>query len=146
MRDIAAQRVVAVFAVGLASIAAAVSTASAGVIISSAVVGGTPNPGSILDNLNAATLPLGSAGGTTATGLGISFTGDGAAVVGQTAVHAPPFLSNNQGVAFGDPNGPDASQYLTSGIGSFIVVLPTEATYFGICGDRLTSTTRYNST
>ena len=47
--------------------------------------------------------------------------------------YAAPFLSNNNGVPFGDPtNGPDATTYLTTGLGSVTLSLPEHEKYLGL--------------
>ncbi len=82
----------------------------------SASVGGVPAGADCYENFNS--LPLGSAGGvTTDCGITVSFAPDGQAVQGGSpSVYAPPVLSNNNGLPFGDPtNGDDATTYLTAG-------------------------------
>ena len=51
----------------------------------------------------------------------------------QSGVYAAPYLSNGNGTLFGDPNnGPDATTYLTTGIGSVTLTLPGEEMYLGL--------------
>lgn len=104
--------------------------ASAGITVT-ASVGGAPT-GAILDNLNA--LPLGGAGGATATGIAVTFTGDGQTVIGQTGQYAPPYLSGLNGAGFGNSPipGQDNSVYLTSGIGSAKLSFGSDMHYVGL--------------
>ena len=105
-------------------------SARAGGLTVTASVGGAPTGVSYSNFDN---LPLGNTGGTS-NGIGVSFTGDGQAVQGsQTDVYAAPYLSNNNGSLFGDPNnGPDTTTYLTTGIGSVILAMPGQETYLGL--------------
>jgi hypothetical protein len=106
------------------------SAASAGITVT-ANVGGAPT-GAILDNLDG--LPLGGGGGTTTTGIAVSFTGDGQAVTGQAGQYAPPYLSGQNGVGFGNSPipGQDQSTYLTSGIGSAKLSFGADMHYVGL--------------
>jgi hypothetical protein len=101
-------------------------------------VGGAPT-GVTLDNLDI--LPLGAAGGITATGIKVSFTPDAGAVTGSVSgVYAAPYLSLNNGTGFGpggtnQADGPDATTYLTAGgttNASVILQLPGYQKYFGL--------------
>ena len=106
------------------------NAASAGITVT-ANIGGAPT-GAILDNLNA--LPLGGSGGTSATGIAVTFTGDGQAVTGQTGQYAPPYLSGLNGTGFGNAPipGQDNSVYLTSGIGSTTLNFGSNMHYVGL--------------
>ena len=106
------------------------SAASAGITVT-ANVGGAPT-GAILDNLNA--VPLGGGGGTSATGVAVTFTGDGQAVTGQTGQYAPPYLSGLNGTGFGNAPipGQDNSVYLTSGIGTATLSFGGDMHYVGL--------------
>jgi hypothetical protein len=103
--------------------------ARAGLVID-ASVGGAPAG---VNYANFDGLPLGSAGGMS-NGITVSFGGDGQAVQGSVSgLYAAPFLSNGNGVPFGDPNnGPDATTYLTTGTGSVTLALPGEEKYVGL--------------
>jgi hypothetical protein len=103
--------------------------ARAGLTIS-ASVGGAPTG---VNYANFDNLTLGSAGGVS-NGITVSFTNDGQAVQGsQSGLYAAPYLSNGNGTPFGDPNnGPDATTYLTTGIGSVTLALPGEEMYVGL--------------
>ena len=58
-------------------------------------------------------------------------------------VYAAPYLSNNNGTLFGDPNnGPDGTTYLSTGIGSVTLSLPGEEKYVGLLWGSVDS---YNS-
>jgi hypothetical protein len=120
-------RALALAAITAASVA---GTASASVIVSSAV-GGAPTGVSYanFDNLS-----LGSAGGTSG-GIGVSFlSGDGGIVQGAASgLYAAPFLSGGNGSLFGNPgNGADTTRYLSTGIGTIKLALPGQETYFGL--------------
>ena len=82
--------------------------------------GGAIHPGHGVSYVNFDNIPLWNGGGTSG-GIGVTFTGTGQAVQGASSgVYAAPFLSNSNGVLFGDPTvaGPDATTYLTTGTGS----------------------------
>lgn len=92
-------------------------TANATTITAS--VGGVPTGADHYENFDS--LPLGNAGGTTASGITVSFTPAGnpanaQAVQGTTGQYAAPYLSGGNGTLFGDPtNGADTTTYLTAG-------------------------------
>jgi hypothetical protein len=120
-----------VLAVGAVSLCAAMLNpiAQAGITID-ASVGGAPL-GATYANFD--NLSLGSAGGTSG-GINVSFTGDAQAVQGSLVnYYAAPYLSNGNGTLFGDAtNGPDATTYLTTGVGSVTLALPGEESYLGL--------------
>ena len=103
--------------------------ASATVIVSSSV-GGAPTG---LDYANFDNLSLGSGGGTSG-GLTVSFTGDAGVVQGSASgLYAAPYLSNGNGSLFGDSaNGPDGTNYLSTGIGTITLTLPSLSNYIGL--------------
>ena len=103
--------------------------ARAGITID-ASVGGAPTG---VNYANFDGVPLGTAGGMS-DGITVSFTTDGQAVQGsQSGLYAAPYLSNGNGALFGDPNnGPDATTYVTTGIGSVILTLPGQEMYVGL--------------
>lgn len=107
------------------------SIANATPISISASIGGVPT-GTNYENFDS--LALGSAGGTTASGITVSFTPDGQAVQGSSSgVYAAPYLSNANGSLFGDPsNGPDTTTYLTTGIGTATLTFPGNEQYMGL--------------
>jgi hypothetical protein len=95
------------------------------------VVGGSPTG---VSYANFDKLPLGTKGGIS-DGITVSFTSDGQAVQGSlTGVYAAPYLSNSNGVPFGDNtvSGPDTTTYLSTGIGSVTLTLPGSEMYFGL--------------
>ncbi len=98
-----------------------------------ALVGGAPTGVNYVNFDNPVTLPLGSAGGTSG-GVGVSFTPDGQAVQGSVSgLYAAPYVSNNNGVPFGDPNnGPDTTTFLTTGLGSVKLTFPGLEQYIGL--------------
>lgn len=107
-----------------------IGSANAAFIVSP-LVGGAPVGVSYANFDN---LPLGAAGGTSG-GINVSFVPDGQTVAGaSTGLYAAPFLSNSNGVLFGDNtvSGADTTQYLTTGIGSAILALPGLKLYFGL--------------
>lgn len=79
-------------------------------------VGGAPT-GVSRESFDA--LPLGTAGGTLASGITVAFTPAAQAVQGALGgQYAAPFLSGGNGAGFGSPNQPngaDTTTYLTSG-------------------------------
>lgn len=103
--------------------------AQAGLTVT-ASVGGAPTG---VNYVNFDNLSLGNSGGVS-NGITVSFTGDGQAVQGSVSgLYAAPYLSNNNGTLFGDPNnGPDTTTYLTTGIGSVIMTMPGEEKYLGL--------------
>jgi hypothetical protein len=120
----------------LAALAIAVAmagSASADTITVSGSVGGAPT-GVIHENFN--NLPLGSGGGSSATGIGVSFTPDGQAVTGSVdSKYAAPYLSGGNGIGFGSPDqadGPDSTVYLTTGLGTVTLAMPGTENYFGL--------------
>lgn len=99
-------------------------------------IGGAPT-GVTLDNLDSVT--LGNGGGTSSTGIIITFSGSGQAVQGSSSgLYAAPYLSGSNGAGFGSPNqadGQDATTYLTAGgnaNSSATLVLPFDVKYFGL--------------
>jgi hypothetical protein len=107
-----------------------IPAARAGGLTVSASVGGAPTG---VSYANFDKLPLGAAGGVN-NGIGVSFTGDGQVVQGSlSGVYAAPYLSSGNGTLFGDPtDGPDATKYLTTGIGSVTLTMPGEEHYLGL--------------
>ena len=103
--------------------------ASATVIVSSSV-GGAPTG---LDYANFDNLSLGNGGGVSG-GLTVSFTGDAGVVQGSASgLYAAPYLSNGNGSLFGDSsNGPDSTKYLSTGIGTVTLTLPSLSNYIGL--------------
>lgn len=115
---------------GTAALAISLSSAQASLVIN-ALVGGAPTGVSYVNFDN---LPLGTAGGTSG-GVAVSFTPDGQTVVGTVAGnHAAPFISNSNGVLFGDPtvSGQDTTKYLTTGLGTATLIFPGQEMYAGL--------------
>lgn len=108
------------------------TTASAATVHLSGSVGGVPTSADQYESFDS--LGLGSAGGTTSTGVAVSFTADGEAV--QRAVdgkYAAPFVSGGNGTNFGgQADGADATTYLTSGLGSAILTFTEQQKYLGL--------------
>lgn len=101
-------------AVGLLAGMGVAATAGATAILS-ATVGGAPAGADHYETFDS--LVPGGAGGTTPSGIVVSFSSDAEAVQGSVGgKYAAPFLSGNNGVNFGgQPDGADATTYLTSG-------------------------------
>lgn len=125
-------------AAALAGATLLASTADAAIISATATIGGAPT-GVTLDNLDS--IPLGSGGGTSNTGIIITFTGTGGAVQGSSSgLYAAPVLSGSNGIGFGNPsgnqpNGVDTTTYLTAGgtsTSSATLILPIDVKYFGL--------------
>jgi hypothetical protein len=106
------------------------ATAAHATLTVSAAVGGAPTG---VNYVNFDNLALGSAGGIS-DGVGVAFDPDGQAVQGSDGgVYAAPYLSNGNGVPFGDPeNGPDTTTYLSTGLGSVTLSLPGLEKYVGL--------------
>jgi hypothetical protein len=118
---------VSALAIGLS----AVSAPAEAVLVWSSAVGGTATGASYANFDN---LALGSAGGTSG-GINVSFVPDGQTVTGAlSGRYAAPYISNSNGVLFGDPtvSGPDTTRYLSTGKGQVILDLPGQALYFGL--------------
>lgn len=106
------------------------SSASASFVID-ATVGGAATGANYANFDN---LPLGSAGGVSG-GITVSFLPDGQTVVGASdGFYAAPFLSNSNGVPFGDNSvsGADTTHYLTTGLGTATLVMPGSQVYLGL--------------
>jgi hypothetical protein len=103
--------------------------ARAGLTYSASVGGATTG----VNYVNFDNLTLGATGGVS-NGITASFTGDGQAVQGsQPGLYAAPYLSSGTGALFGDStDGPDATTYLSTGIGSVILALPGQEMYLGL--------------
>ncbi len=109
-------RLHALLAAGALAIGFVAAPAANATAILSGSVGGVPTGADHYENFDS--LALGSAGGTTATGITVTFTPDAQAVQGSVdGAYAAPFISNSNGVLFGDPttSGADATTFLTSG-------------------------------
>ncbi len=105
-------------------------TAQAALVVN-ALVGGAPTG---VNYVNFDNLPLGSAAGTSG-GVSVSFNPDGQVVQGASAgTYAAPFISNSNGLLFGDPtvSGADTTKYLSTGLGSVSLVFPVLETYLGL--------------
>ena len=105
----------------IALVALTTSSVSAGLIIAS-VVGGGPSAAAGVNYANFNNLALGSAAGTSG-GVAVTFTPNAAVVNGAAAnLYAAPYISNSNGVLFGDNtvSGADTTNYLSTGsTGSF---------------------------
>ena len=127
-------------ALAIAALFGSINAASANLVVN-ASVGGAPTGANYVNFDN---LALGNAGGMSG-GIGVAFTsGDSQAVQGALAgKYAAPYLSGGNGALFGDPiNGPDATTYLSTGIGSVTLTLPKATNYFGLLWGSVDS---YNS-
>ena len=117
---------------GLALVAGLFAGASAAhaTLTVSAAVGGAPTG---VNYVNFDDLALGSAGGIS-DGVGVAFDPDGQAVQGSVSgIYAAPYLSNGNGVPFGDPeNGPDTTTFLSTGLGSATLSFPGLEKYVGL--------------
>ena len=107
-----------------------IGSANAAFIVSP-LVGGAPIG---VNYANFDNLPLGAAGGVSG-GINVSFVPDGQTVTGASnGLYAAPFISNSNGVLFGDNTvaGPDTTKYITTGVGSAVLTLPGSMLYFGL--------------
>lgn len=78
-------------------------------------------------------LTLGSSSQVIPGVMKIDFTGTAAAVQGSAITYAPPFLSGGQGLPFDNqPDGPDATTYLTAGVDSVTMTFDDALLGFGL--------------
>ena len=108
------------------------STASMAALLS-ASVGGVPVGAGVYENFDG----LAATGGLSAHGITVSFSGPGAGTAtlpDAPGQYAAPFISGSNGTPFGDAqaNGPDVTQYLTTGIGQVTLQLAGYNQYFGV--------------
>jgi len=106
------------------------------------VVGGVPvGTGNTYENFDSLALNQHTGTYSTGSGIDVTFTPDAQAVQGASnGVYAPPFLSNSNGVLFGDNtvSGADTTTYLAAGSTSanpgaqVVLELPTSAKYLGL--------------
>lgn len=118
-------------AVLVAGMGLGATTASATAVLSGSV-GGVPAGADQYESFDS--LTLGSAGGPTPSGITVSFASDGEAVKGAVGgMYAKPFVSGGNGANFGgQPDGADATTYLTSGLGSAILSFTGQQRYLGL--------------
>jgi hypothetical protein len=109
----------------LATLAMAAPAQANTITIISSSVGGAPT-GVVLDNLNSL-----ASGSTSATGIGIAYSGTAGAVTGTSGSYAAPFFSGANDTGFGaQTTGADQSTYLTTGTGSVTLTLPGSVGYY----------------
>jgi hypothetical protein len=113
--------------------AALAPSASMAAATLSASVGGVPVGAGLYESFDS----LAASGGLSARGIAVTFSGPGAGTA--TLPHVPgryvaPFISNSNGTSFGNlqANGPDQTQYLTTGIGQVTLQLEEHHQYFGL--------------
>lgn len=118
-------------AIGAFLFAASLMVPASATLIWNSTVGGLPTGASFV-NFNS--LTLGNAGGTEGD-ITVSFSGSAQAVQGAAAAqYAPPYLSNSNGVPFGDPTvaGQDTTKFLTTGVGSVSLGFGYDVKYVGL--------------
>ncbi len=125
-------RAIRFYAVTFALSAAMVSPASMGALIS-ASVGGVPVGAGLYENFDG----LAATGGLSAKGITVSFSGPGAGTAilpDSPGQYAAPFISGSNATSFDNSqaNGPDVTQYLTTGIGQVTLQLAEYNQYFGV--------------
>lgn len=113
--------------------AAMVSSASMAATTLSASVGGVPVGAGIYESFDS----LATTGGLSARGIAVTFSGTGVGTATLPYVpgrYVAPFISSGNGASFGNPqaNGPDQTQYLTTGIGQVTLQLDKYHQYFGL--------------
>jgi hypothetical protein len=96
-------------------------------------VGSVPGGAGVYENFDS----LAAAGGLSAKGINVTFSGTGsgtAALPNLSGQYAAPYLSEGSGAAFGNfqAEGPDVTQYLTTGIGQVTLQLDGYNRYFGL--------------
>ncbi|MEO5655415.1 MAG: PEP-CTERM sorting domain-containing protein [Nitrosospira sp.] len=112
-----------------AALASSVSMAA----VISASVGGAPDSAIFYENFDS----LAATGGATTNGITVTFSGTGAGTASlpdAPGQYAAPFISGNNGMLFGNSqaDGPDKTQYLTTGIGQVTLQLNAYHQYFGL--------------
>jgi hypothetical protein len=106
----------------------AVGSAQAALIVSASIGGAATGANKITFDACA----LGS-GGCVTGGVAVTFAPDGQVVNGASAgLYAAPFLSGGNGTGFGNPNGVDTTNYLTSGVGSAELTFGSLQNYLGL--------------
>ncbi|MFO0911785.1 MAG: hypothetical protein U0795_02405 [Pirellulales bacterium] len=128
-----------VFALSCVVCACWASTSQAGLSLVSAV-GGQPANGVSYINFDD---PL-------PAGVSLATAGGGAVVIVPPAnvQYAPPVVSNGNGALFGNPDGTDASKFVTTGIGSATLTFTTPQQYLGLLWgsvDKYNTLTFYDS-
>ncbi len=116
-------------------------SAANAVVTLSGSVGGVPT-GVTYENFDS--LSLGAGPQVTGSGISVSFSGTNGGVVNgaQSGKYAAPYISGGNGASFGNPDGVDTTNYLSTGIGSVILDLPGYHQYFGLLWGSVDS---YNS-
>lgn len=114
------------------AVAAMLASTSASAAVISSSVGGVPVGANIYESFDAI-----GPGGTTASGITVSFAGTDAGTASLPNVggkYAAPYISGGNGTLFGNAqaDGQDATQYLTTGIGTVTLDLGDDHQYFGI--------------
>lgn len=112
--------------------AAMLASTSASAAVISSSVGGVPVGANVYESFDAI-----GPGGTTASGITVSFAGTDAGTASLPNVggkYAAPYVSGGNGSLFGNAqaDGQDVTQYLTTGIGSVTLDLGDDHQYFGI--------------
>ncbi|WP_339704423.1 PEP-CTERM sorting domain-containing protein [uncultured Sphingosinicella sp.] len=112
--------------------AAMLASTSASAAVISSSVGGVPVGANVYESFDAI-----GPGGTTASGITVSFAGTAAGTAALPNVggkYAAPYVSGGNGTLFGNAqaDGQDVTQYLTTGIGSVTLDLGDNHQYFGI--------------
>lgn len=112
-----------------AVLAAPASTAA----LITAEVGGVPDGAAFYENFDS----LASGGGKTAHGITVSFNGKGAGVASlpdMAGYYAAPVIIGDSALSFGNiqSEGPNETQYLTSGMGQVVMELEGDHQYFGL--------------
>ena len=109
---------------------AALAMSASATLVWSSAIGGLPTG---VSYVNFDDVALGNAAATSG-GIAITFDGNAEAVQGTSwMAYAAPFLSNNNGVPFGDSsNGEDETTYLSAGNSSISLALGSDANYLGL--------------
>jgi len=122
----------------IAALAALAASQAANATLTISSVNGGPANG--VNKVNFDDLTPGSSAAATSTGpngsVSVSFTGSGVVgILPNTGSYAAPFLSGNNGDGFGSPdqpNGQDATPYLSTGIGTVTVSFSGNQQYVGL--------------
>lgn len=118
---------------GVLALGAAMVPSAGMAAVITASVGGVPSGAGVYLNFDA----LSATGGAAGHGVTVAFSGTGAGTATLPNVsgqYAAPFISGGNGAPFGNyqADGPNETQYLTTGIGEVVFQLGEYNSYFGL--------------
>lgn len=120
-------------AVGTFAFGAAVAASPSMAAIITATAGGIPDGAAFFENFDS----LAATGGTTSKGITVSFSGKGAGTASlpnMSGYYSAPIIADGSAISFGNnqAQGPNETQYLTTGKGQVIMELDQHQQYFGL--------------